>query len=226
MFQNNLLMAAASAKAEFEVTFIENTGVVATTSNPFTISGADLGSYAGTKHVILAINTDAEPGPINVVTVNGESATIVIEEGTGVYKQSQTAIAIVELTGVTSGDIVITNTSSNPNRYSVSILQMILGSATPTDTWGPSYAASPTGTIDIVEGGFCVSVASALTSSTMSWSGLTERIDESGTAPGYAPAKSQAWDFEMSAETGRTITATPSGSPSQRVGIGASFGPA
>ena len=222
MFQNNLLMAAASAKAEFEVTFIENTGVVATTSNPFTISGADLGSYAGTKHVILAINTDAEPGPINVVTVNGESATIVIEEGTGVYKQSQTAIAIVELTGVTSGDIVITNTSSNPNRYSVSILQMILGSATPTDTWGPSYAASPTGTIDIVEGGFCVSVAAALTSSTFTWSGLTERIDNVNTGT----AKTQAWDFEMSAETGRTITATPSGSPSQRVGIGASFGPA
>jgi len=222
MFQNNLLMAAASAKAEFAVTFIENTGEVSAGTNPFTVSDASLGSETGTKHVILAINVDAEPGPISVVTVAGETATIVLEEGSGVYKQTQTAIAIVELTGVTSGDIVVTSTSSTANRYVISVFEMILGSATPTDTWGPSFAAAPSGTIDIVEGGFCVSVAAALTSSTFTWSGLTERIDNVNTGT----AKTQAWDFEMSAETGRTITATPSGSPSQRVGIGASFGPA
>jgi len=223
MFQNNLLMAAASAKAEFAINFAANTGVVSTTSNPFTVSGMDLGSTGGTKHIILAINTDAEPGPINVVTIAGVTATIIIEEGTGVYKQSQTAIVIAEVTGVTSGDVVVTNTSSNPNRYAISSFEMILGSATPTDTWGPSTAAAPSGTIDIVEGGFCVSVAAALTSSTFTWTGLTERFDAGVT---NSIAQGQAWDTEMSAETGRTITATPSGSPSQRVGIGASFGPA
>ena len=220
MFNNALLMAAASASAAgFEVTFVGGTGHVTTgATNPLTLSSVDLGSETGKKHIILAMNIGAEPGPISAVTVDGVSATIVIEEGTGVYKQSQTGIAIVELTGVTSGDIVITNGSGSTYSYAVSVFQMIGGSATPTDTWGPSFAANPTGTINIAEGGFCLSVAAALTSSTATWSGLTERFDAVSN-----PMYSQAWDFEMAAETGRTITVTPSGSPSQRVGIGASF---
>jgi len=219
MFQNNLLMAAASAAKEFEVTFVTNTGRITTgATNPLTISSVDLGSETGTKHVILALSIGAEPGPISAVTVDGVSATIVIEEGTGVYKQTQTGIAIVELTGVTSGDIVVTNGSGYTYNYAVSVFQMISGSATPTDTWGPSLAANPTGTINIAEGGFCLSVAAALTSSTATWSGLTERFDAVSN-----PMMSHAWDFEMSAETSRSITVTPSGSPSQRVGIGASF---
>ena len=220
MFQNNLLMAAASAAGTgFEVTFVTNTGRVTTgATNPLTISSVDLGSETGTKHVILALSIGSEPGPISAVTVDGVSATIVIEEGSGVYKQTQTGIAIVELTGVTSGDIVVTNGSGSTYNYAVSVFQMISGSATPTDTWGPSFAANPTGTIDIDEGGFCVSVAAATTSSTATWAGLTEQFDAVSN-----PMYSQAWDFEMAAETGRTITVTPSGSPSQRVGIGASF---
>jgi hypothetical protein len=222
MFNNALLMAAASASAAgFEVTFVGGTGHVTTgATNPLTLSSVDLGSETGKKHIILAMNIGAEPGPISAVTVDGEAATIVIEEGTGVYKQSQTGIAIVELTGVTSGDIVITNGSGSTYSYAVSVFQMIGGSGTAYDTWGPSFAANPTGTIDIVEGGFCVSVAAATTSSTATWAGLTEQFDAV-----FNPMMSQAWDFEMAAETARSITVTPSGSPSQRVGIGASFKP-
>ena len=221
---NHLMGFGGISPIKFGVNFVVNTGVVATTDNPFTVSGLNLGSTGGTKHIILGINTDAEPGPISVVTIAGVTATIIIEEGTGVYKQAQTAIAIAQVTGVSSGDVVITNTSSNPNRYVISVFEMILGSATPTDTFGPSLVSNPTGTLDIVEGGFAIAVAAALTSSTFTWSGLTERFD--ATTGGTTNAQGHAWDTEMSAETGRTITATPSGSPSQRVGIGASFGPA
>ena len=157
-------------------------------------------------------------------TIAGVTATIIVEEGTGVYKQAQTAIAIAQVTGASSGDVVITNTSSNPNRYVISVFEMTLGSATPTDTFVDASSAQPTGTLDIVEGGFALAVAAALTSSTFTWSGLTERFD--ATTGGTTNAQGHAWDTEMSAETGRTITATPSGSPSQRVGVAASFGPA
>ena len=66
MFQNNLLMAAASAAAKgFEVTFVTNTGRITTgATNPLTISSVDLGSETGTKHVILALSIGSEPGPI------------------------------------------------------------------------------------------------------------------------------------------------------------------
>ncbi len=204
----------------FEVTHVVDTGLqTVTAANPITASSVNLGSFGGTKHVILAVYCNAEPGPITGVTVAGETGTIIIEEGSGTAKQTQSAIVIRELTGVTSGDIVITVGSGyNPSKYAISVYQMTGGSSTPTDTWGPDFSTSPTGTINIAEGGFCISQAAALTSSTFSWSGLTERFDATAN-----PAISVAADFDMSAETGRTITATPSGSPSQRVGIGASF---
>ena len=218
---NHLTGFGGADTVKFEVTHVGDTGLVTlgATANPVTVSSVDLGSFAGTKHVILSVYANAEPGPITGVTIAGETATIIIEEGSGVHKQNQSAIVICELSGVTSGDIVITVTGTyNPSKYAISVYQMTKGSITPTDTWGPSFVANPTGTINIAEGGFCLSMAAALTSSTFTWSGLTERFDATAN-----PANSVAADFNMSAETGRTITATPSGSPSQRVGIGASF---
>ena len=222
MYRSNHLTGFGGADTvKFEVTHVVNTGLVVlgATANPLTVSSVNLGSFGGTKHVILGLYCNAEPGPITGVTIGGQTATIVIEEGSGVHKQTQNAIVICELTGVTTGDIVITTTGTyDPSKYAISVFQMTKGSITPTDTWGPDYSTNPTGTINIAAGGFCISQASALTSSTFTWSGLTERFDASAN-----PAISVAADFDMSAETGRSITATPSGSPSQRVGIGASF---
>ena len=217
---NHLTGFGGADTSKFGVTHVGDTGLTTVTAaNPLTVSSVDLGSFGGTKHVILGVYCNAEPGPITGVTVAGETGTIIIEEGSGTAKQTQNAIVIRELTGVTSGDIVITvGGTYNPSKYAISVYQMIKGSITPTDTWGPSLATNPTGTINIAAGGFCISQASALTSSTFTWSGLTERFDA-----GANPAISVAADFDMSAETGRSITATPSGSPSQRVGIGASF---
>ena len=222
MYRSNHLTGFGGADTvKFEVTHVGDTGLTTVTAaNPITASSVNLGSFGGTKHVILGVYCNAEPGPITGVTVAGQSGTIVIEEGSGTAKQTQNAIVICELSGVTSGDIVITVQSGgyNPSKYAISVYQMTKGSITPTDTWGASLATNPTDTINIAAGGFCICQASALTSSTFTWSGLTERFDASAN-----PAISVAADFDMSAETGRTITATPSGSPSQRVGVGASF---
>ena len=219
---NHLVGFGGGVSEKFGVTHVTDTGhTTVSATNPLTISSVDLGSSGGNKHVILAVFVQAEPGPITAVTVAGQSATIVIEEGSGVHKQSQTGIIICELTGVTSGDIVITSGSGTIAKYAVSVYQMIKGSITPTDTWGPDFGTTPTGTINIAAGGFCISQAAALTSGSFTWSGLTERFDAN--TGGSAVANSVAADFDMSAETGRSITCTPSGSPRQRVGIGASF---
>lgn len=222
MYRSNHLTGFGGADTvKFEVTHVGDTGLTTVTAaNPITASSVNLGSFGGTKHVILGVYCNAEPGPITGVTVAGETGTIIIEEGSGTAKQTQNALVICGLTGVTSGDIVITVQSGgyNPSKYAISVYQMTKGNATPTDTWGPDFGTTPTGTINIAAGGFCISQASALTSSTFTWSGLTERFDSASN-----PSVSVAADFDMSAETGRSITATPSGSPSQRVGIGASF---
>ena len=179
MFQNNLLMAAASAGGgQFTVTaeelqpFFTFTGTVSKT-----FSDVDLGDdTSDAKHVAQ--------------------------------------------TTATTGDIVFTQASGGFGGAVFQTFQMLNGSATPTDTIS-NNAMPSTGTIDIVAGGFCIGIMESNTSATLSWIGLTERYDRGSNA-----AYGIAYDMEMSAETGRTVTATPSGAPGQRALAVASFGPA
>ena len=54
-------------------------------------------------------------------------------------------------------------------------------------------------------------IVTAHTSATFSWTGLTEQYDK-----GTNVAVGLAFNTEMSVESGRTVTAAPSGSPTQR----------
>ena len=94
---------------------------------------------------------------------------------------------------------------------------MIGGNATPTDSFSTN-SSPPSGTIDIAADGFCVGVVNCNTSATFSWTGLTEEYDR-----GVNIAVSLAFNTGMSEETGRTVTATPSGSPTNRALCVASF---
>ena len=218
MFQNNLLMAAASGGGvEFEVTQTDELPYEAPgASSSNTFSSADLGSDSSSdKHVIVAFHWGSDGKPLSSVTIAGVTATILAEKG-GANQTQRTAIVIAQTTA-TSGDIVVTQSSGTFNGWYIAVFQMIGGNATPTDSF-TSSASTPTGTIDIAADGFCVGVITSNTSYTFSWTGLTEEYDR-----GTNVAVSLAFDTAMSAETGRTVTATPSGSPTQRALCVASF---
>jgi hypothetical protein len=215
-------LVTGPAVIPFGVTFLSNSGLVDNVdTKTLTISNVGLGSYTGTKHIIFGGNFKAEPGPLTTVTIAGVTATI-IRTGGPALNQHQVILAIAEVTGVTSGDIVVTTIGTYPIReYVYSVFEMLSGSITPTDDFYDESSTNPTGTLDIVEGGFAVAIAGANTSASFVWTGLTENYDR-----GANIAYSHAYDIGLGAETGRTITADPSGSPTQRIGIGASFGPA
>ena len=221
MFQNNLLMAAAAGGGvEFEVTQTDELPYETVSyTRSKTWSSVDLGSNSsGDKHVILAFHWGSDARPVESVTIAGVTATILLDKG-GSGETQRTSIAIAETTA-TSGDIVLTQQTGGYGSFSswyVAVFQMLAGNATPTDSF-TSSAATPTGTIDIAADGFCVGVVTSNTSATFSWTGLTEEYDR-----GANVAVSLAFNTEMSEETGRTVTADPSGGPTQRALCVASF---
>ena len=221
MFQNNLLMASASAAGgQFTVTAEELQPYFTHTGGTSqTYSDVDLGDdTSDAKHVILALGWGSDATAFSSCTIAGVTATNLVTTASP-FPYKRTIILIAQTTA-TTGDIVFTQASGSFAETVFQTFQMVNGSATPIGTI--SNNANPaTGTIDIVAGGFCVGVMEANTSATMSWTGLTERYDRGSNA-----AYGIAYDMDMSAETGRTVTATPSGSPTQRALSVASFGPA
>lgn len=170
---------------------------------------ADLGSdTSANKHVIVAFHWGSDGAAIASVTIAGVTATILAEKG-GANGTQRTAIVIAATTA-TSGDIVVTQASGTFQSWYISTFQMLNGSATPTDSF-VSNAVTPTGTIDIAANGACVGIITSNTSATFSWTGLTEEYDR-----GSNVAVGLAFNTEMSVESGRTVTAAPSGSPTQR----------
>ena len=213
-------MAAASAAggAPFSVTaegthpFAEHSGGASVT-----FSSVDLGDdTSDTKHVILAFSWGGDATAFSSCTIAGASATKLVETAGAVGTQ-RTVIVVAETTA-TTGDIVFTQASGSFTAAVFQVFQMINGEFIANDTISNSDDPS-TGTINIPDGGFCVGIMGANTSATVAWTGLTEEYDR-GTNAAY----SFAYDMEMSAELARTVTANPSGSPTQRSLSVASFG--
>ena len=211
---------AGAAAAPFTVTneelfpFASFSGAVS-----HTYSDVDLGDdTSDAKHVILALAWGSDATAFSSCTIAGVTATNLVTTASP-FPYQRTIILIAQTTA-TTGDIVFTQASGGFGGAVFQTFQMLNGSATPTDTIS-NNAMPSTGTIDIVAGAFCIGIMEANTSATLTWIGLTERYDRGSNA-----AYSIAYDMDMSAETGRTVTATPSGAPGQRALAVASFGPA
>jgi len=187
----------------------------------YTFSGSLGGNSTGFKHVIVGITAGGSaPFSTNffpAVTIAGVTATGLLKIGSP-NNDGGTCLMIAQTTA-TTGDIVITF-GQTIYRADCGVWQMVSGNATPTDTF-TSIANPATGTIDIPAPGVCVGIFTAWTSSTATWTGLTEDFDRVGNGSG-----SGASDFFASGATGRTVSVTPSGSPTQRSLCVAAFGEA
>jgi hypothetical protein len=151
------------------VTFEAAAGTAAGTV--YTFAGHDLGA-AGTKKVIICVNPyDGGAHTINTVTVDGQSASQVVEvTSSAVAYKSQ--IWEVNTATAATGDVVVTASGAIGgcfiNTYAA-IGAAAAASYTATSTANPGNA-----TIDCPAGGFIIGSAITNATTTISWTNLTE----------------------------------------------------
>jgi hypothetical protein len=206
---------------DFGLTFI-GSHYSDSTATAYTFSDVSFGSDSSAfKHVIIGVSSGgSRPFPARwypTTTVDGTTCTDLMRIGSP-NNDGGTCIQIVQTTA-TSGDLVVTFKGSGA-RVDVGVWEMLSGSATVSDSF-TSTAATATGTIDVPNPGCCVGIFTAWTSSTATWTGLTEAFDRVGNGSGSGGS-----DFFASGSTGLTVSVSPSGSPTQRSLCVASFGEA
>lgn len=187
----------------------------------YTFSSQNLGSADSGRYIAVAIQSRrAGTGlAVSSVSVAGVSATIAIQQTNSSTNSNVAAIAIAAVPTGTSGDIVVTLNSAAV-RCAISVYRLVgITGVTPTHT-DTSTASDPAMTVDVPAGGYAIGSAITASSTTTTWTGLTENND--ATLEGFATVTSAAQEY-ASAQTGLSVTAD-FGSTSESVGVVASWG--
>jgi hypothetical protein len=173
----NLVGFGASSGAMPSHAFTAN-AVNATDLTTYTFSTQAIGTAAVGRYIVVAVFLSSVASRVvSTLTVGGNSATLIGSQVSG-------AFSVVSLWGVrvdtgTTADVVVTGTGALLHcGIGVWALYDLL-STTPTDT-GSSTADPSTDTLTVLDGGIAIAVAgSGSTVATYTWTGLTERYDES-----------------------------------------------
>jgi hypothetical protein len=194
----------------------------------YTFSSLSFGAADSNRVLIVSIGARrATDTSISSVTIGGVTATaIVTAENTGSGSDFAAIFAANVPTG-TTGDVVVT--------FADACIRCVIGLHSTTDTGGSVTAhdtstdltTTPSTTIDVEEGGAVVACSWASLSAgsaAVSWTGVTEDYD---TQPETASnGVSGGHDDELASETGRTITASQSGTVARAALAVASWSPA
>ena len=197
-----------------------------TDGSSFTFSAQNTGTASSDRATIVGILIEdaAALHSINSVTVGGDSATEVVDQGAaGVLLNS--AIYILDNPTGTSEDIVVTP-SETVTSMSICVWQANnLESTTATDTASDSDTdANPmTLDLDVSADGIAVAVCAdvSASSTTYTWVGFTERDDAT---PGEHTRSAADYDEDSSASAPLTASCDSSNAGSQdQTGAAASF---
>lgn len=180
-------------------------------SNTKTFSGASIGDADSKRKIVVTIIGENQTGRIvSSVTVAGVSCSLANPSPTSRLHSGVTTAEIWStdsfITSGTTADIVITWDGTQTRYYVGTYRALNLGS--PYDAF-TSSASTPTGSINIPAGGavFAHCHSSAGTN-TYTWTGPTERFDAN---PISTITHSGASDDYATAQSGLTVTASPSG---------------
>lgn len=193
-----------------------------TDTDVYTFASQNLGTASSDRHIIVTtVARKAGTGfTLLSVTIGGVSANIVAQTTNTLTNSDTAAMVIANVPSGTTGDIVIT--------WSTTVLRCAVGvyhatgidSITAYDS-DSSTAADPTVNLDIPEGGFTVGGGLTAAATTASWTGLTENDDATlESFVTYTWASSNG----MSLETGRTL-AIDFASSTESAGVFASWSP-
>ena len=209
------LFSKLQTAATISLTANATSGADATT---YTFSGQSLGTAVSDRKILVGIAGGTSNRTVSSCTVGGVSATLVKRQQGAAQVTAELWIANVP-TG-TTGDVVVTWSGAN-DRMGIGVYRLLSSAA--SSTMG-SNALTPTGTIDCPANGVIVGCVCQQGSAplTFTWTGITEKYDE--TCEGNT-TQSGAFDAFATAQTGRTITATPSGVALDAAMAVASFGP-
>lgn len=199
--------------------------VDATSQTTYTFTNKNIGTAAANRYVIVAAGGSNSPtsSTLNSVTVAGNSATsVVTANGFAGTITSPTGIFIYgPLPTGTTATITITFSGAMA-RAGIGIWTATgLNSATATAT--SSSTANPASTtINISANGFAIGYAIAVigTSNTFTWTGLTKQFDQ---VQDSSTSQTGASDTFATAQSSRTVTATPNGTPISNSMVVAAF---
>lgn len=165
-----------------EIDYITKTGST-TDLTTYTFSSQPLGDADSNRIIIVCATSRSSNGTartLNSASIGGVSATINTQT---TYSGNTNAIFSALVPTGTTGDIVLTWSSTLGNCDITVYKSNSLASTTAYDTLTASNADPLTGTIDIPAGGVCVGIAkSDITGTSAVWTNLNEDYDGSDTA--------------------------------------------
>jgi hypothetical protein len=209
-----------TAEGLVTVEYLQDTVDVADLAS-YSLTGVNFGTADSSRFIIIGI-TSRKVGSattLNSVTIGGVSATIIDQINNSVTNTNFSALAIAHVPTGTSGTVEI-NFADTMVRLAIQTYRAVGIDPSPVD-FGSSTAADPTANIDVPENGVVVATGGIGTSTTASWSGLTEDVDD--VAEGFMTYTSAHADW-LAPETSRIIT-IDFGASGEQTGVFASFGP-
>lgn len=202
------LLLVNSAAAGLAVTKTDQVGS-GTNQSSYTFTSRAIGAATPDRYVIVAYALQQQGGGTSAdptITVGGAACTSLGSQTSGIAGRVGLAISSSPFTTGTTATIVV-NEGSNQHSCEITVFSVTgLSSITPFDTLGNSSTPA-TGDIDCQAGGVIIAAALVETDATsVSWTNLTESSDLSD---GDTITHSTAFDIFATAQTNRTITATP-----------------
>ena len=211
-----MLMATVTPAATVTQTDFDKNDSSLTT---YTFTSKTIGAADPSRYVVVAVGSPANSSnrTISSVTLGGVTMTQVASSflsaaGGGAF--AETALYILQVPVGTTGTVVVT-WSGAADRMAIGVFALYnLQSATPTSTPSTSSANPATASINVVAGGVVVAATFAFAGGafTHTWAGLTKNYDQAFVATNLEHSGASA--AFVAAQTGLTVTATPSTTPS------------
>jgi hypothetical protein len=186
-----------------------------------TYSGVSFGTASSDRYILAIVTARHTATFTTSATIGGMAATSVLEilNSTSSFHRQNMFIAGVP-TG-TAGSVVL-NFSTSIVRNMISVFSLT-GIDGPTPFFTATSTANPaSGTLTIPADGIAIAGVYNILGGPYTWANLTERHDSALNVNNYWSAASDAF---ATLQTSRVITATAAGSPTQPVGIFASWSP-
>lgn len=211
MFALTNLAGFGAASGSASLLSVTKTDQVGSGSNAtsYTFSTRAIGTASADRYIIVCWALQQLGGGISdvpTITVGGAACTSLGSQATATAARTGIAITSAPFTSGTTAEIIV-NEGSTQHSCEITLFSVTgLASLTPFDTLG-NNSTPATGQIDCDAGGFIIGTAVVETdATTFSWTNLTESSDLSD---GDSITHSTAFDLFASAQTNRTITATP-----------------
>lgn len=203
-----------------EFDFLQSTGDTTDTS-AYTFASQNLGAADSNRYIVVsAVARKAGSAfTLSSITVGGVSATIVKQITNTGTNSNTAALAIAKVPTGTTGDIVVT-WSTTVLRCQINVWRVVgIGSVTAYDS-DSSTANDPSVNLDIPGRGFAVGAALTAAATSVSWTGLVE--DSDSTLESFVTQSAASQEF-TSSEVGRTLTADFASGESESAGVFASW---